>query len=129
MSSENPDLAVEVVGFQWQWKFTYQSDDGEPLAVVIGDDSSEEPELVLPVGETTRFDLVAADVNHAFWVPEFLTKKDLIPGLDNAIQVTPTRIGRYDGFCAEYCGLDHWRMRFQVRIVPADEFDDWLADQ
>ena len=127
--SDDPDLTVEVLGFQWQWQFTYQGDDGEPVAVVIGDDPGEPPELVLPVGQTTRLDLVAHDVNHAFWVPSFLTKKDLIPGLDNAIQVTPTRTGSYDGVCAEYCGLEHWRMRFSVRIVEADEFDDWLADQ
>ena len=69
------------------------------------------------MGETTRLQLVSADVAHSFWVPAFLTKRDLIPGVDNQIDVHPTEIGRYPGRCAEFCGLDHARMDFSVRVV------------
>ena len=31
--------------------------------------------------------------------------------------------------CAEFCGLDHHKMRFSVRIVTPDEFEQWLQEQ
>jgi cytochrome c oxidase subunit 2 len=119
---DDPDVRVEVRGFQWQWQFVYEDED----VVVTGVLDDRLPELVLPVDRTTRLELVAEDVIHSFWVPDFLTKRDLIPGVDNAIDVTPTRTGTYDGRCAEFCGLDHWRMSFTVRVVTADEFEAWL---
>jgi cytochrome c oxidase subunit 2 len=65
-------------------------------------------------------------VNHSFWVPEFLEKRDLIPGINNQIDVNITEPGEWTGRCAEYCGLDHWQMTFDVIAIPADEFDDWV---
>jgi cytochrome c oxidase subunit 2 len=61
-------------------------------------------------------------------VPDFLSKRDLIPNVDNEIQVTPTEIGTYDGRCAEYCGLDHWRMNYTVRVVSQADYESWLAN-
>jgi cytochrome c oxidase subunit 2 len=121
----NPDVVVDVEGFQWSWQFTYVDDD----VVVSGDGAGTDgPELVLPVDQTTRLNLVSDDIAHSFWVPEFLTKRDLIPGVDNEIDVTPTETGTFRGRCAEYCGLDHWRMYFSVRIVSAEEFEAWVAE-
>lgn len=122
---DDPDVVVDVEGFQWSWQFTYLEED----VLVSGDGAGTDgPTLVLPVGQTTRLNLITDDVAHSFWVPEFLTKRDLIPGVDNEIDVTPTETGTYRGRCAEYCGLDHWRMYFQVRIVSAEEFDAWVEE-
>ncbi len=123
--ADRPDVVVEVVGFQWQWRFTYP-DEGVEL---IGTPEAGPPELVLPLGQTVRFELVANDVIHSFWVPEFLEKRDLIPGVENELDITPTRLGTYTGRCAEFCGLDHWRMSFTVRVVEEAEFDEWLEDR
>jgi len=120
----HPDLVVEVRGFQWQWQFTYV-DDG---VVITGDNAAAKPELVLPVGQTVRLRLVSDDVAHSFWVPDFLHKRDLIPGVHNEIDVDVVRAGVYEGRCAEYCGLDHYRMTFAVRAVPPDEFDAWVEE-
>ncbi|HEX6419988.1 MAG TPA: cytochrome c oxidase subunit II [Acidimicrobiales bacterium] len=120
----DPVAHVEVVGFQWSWQFVYP-DEG----VTITGGPGEPPEMVLPVGEPSELTLVTQDVNHSFWVPDFLSKRDLIPGVDNAITVTPTETGSYIGRCAEFCGLDHWRMHFSVRVVPQDEYDRWLDEQ
>jgi cytochrome c oxidase subunit 2 len=121
---DHPAVKVEVVGFQWSWEFHYTDED-----IVITGEPDEPPELVLPVDQPTQLHLVATDVAHSFWVPDFLSKRDLIPGVDNKIDVTPTRTGTYDGRCAEFCGLDHWNMYFSVRVVSQDDFDTWLADQ
>ncbi len=120
----DPAVRVEVIGFQWGWQFRYV-DDGFTVDAPPG----ELPELVLPVGVSSNLQLVSTDVIHSFWVPDFLSKRDLIPGVDNEITVTPTRPGSFDGRCAEFCGLDHWRMAFEVRVVPEAEYDAWVAEQ
>lgn len=123
-SNPDPDLVVEVTGFQWSWKFAYPAEGVE--VVSNGDDP---PRLVLPVGAAVRFELATTDVNHSFWVPEFLVKRDLIQGVDNAIDVDVERAGEWTGRCAEFCGLDHWKMNFAVSAVPQDEFDRWVEEE
>ncbi|MFP3901656.1 MAG: cytochrome c oxidase subunit II [Acidimicrobiia bacterium] len=123
-TTDDPEARIEVTGFQWSWRFTYP-DEG----VSIVGTPEEPPEMVIPVGVPTQLELVSSDVNHSFWVPDFLTKRDLIPGVDNTIDVTPTEEDTYIGRCAEFCGLDHWRMLFTVRVVPEEEYRAWLDEQ
>jgi cytochrome c oxidase subunit 2 len=119
--SAHPDVRVEVTGFQWQWRFRYPRED-----ITIVGDLDHPPTLVLPVGRTTRLDLVSSDVVHSFYVPAFLEKRDLIPGVKNEIDVRPTRAGRFAGHCAEFCGLAHDRMGFDVRTLSPPDFSRWL---
>ena len=122
--SPTPDLAVEVTGFQWGWRFRYPAQ-----GVTLVGDANDIPTLVLPAGANVRLRLVAADVIHSFFVPAFLVKRDLIPGVDNSIEIRPTTPGRFPGVCAEFCGLDHWRMTFEVEVVTPAEFQAFVADQ
>ena len=115
------DLTIEVIGFQWQWRFNYP----ESGVAVVGTEL-EQPELVLPAGATVQFDVTSIDVIHSFWIPGFRYKRDMFPGQVETFQVDITGdTGEYpnDGICAEFCGLDHTTMRFDVRIVTPDEFD------
>lgn len=122
--SSSPDVRIDVTGFQWGWRFDYPEAD----VSVVGD-SRQPPRLVLPVGRTIQLTMTSADVVHAFFVPAFLGKKDLIPGIDNRIDLTTTRTGRFGGVCAEFCGLDHGRMVFSVDVVTPADFETWLATQ
>ena len=122
--SDDPDLAVEVTGFQWGWRFRYPAQ-----GVTITGDANNPPTLTLPVGANVRLRLVAADVVHSFFVPAFLVKKDLIPGVDNSLEIRPTQPGRFPAVCAEFCGLDHWRMTFDVEVVTPEAFQAFVADQ
>ncbi|MCU1498585.1 MAG: cytochrome c oxidase, subunit [Acidimicrobiales bacterium] len=126
--SARPAARVEVLGFQWSWQFRYQAHDGLPAFTVDGL-PGEPPELVLPVGAPTNLRLVSPDVAHSFWVPDFLSKRDLIPGVRNEMTVTPDEVGSYTGRCAEFCGLDHWRMYFSVRVVSMAEYRAWAAER
>ena len=122
--ASDPGLAVKVEAFQWQWRFTYK-DSG----VVVSGTPTAIPELVLPVGEVVDFELVSNDVIHSFFIPHFLVKRDLIPGVDNHLQLTIDEAGTYAGQCAEFCGLYHDRMRFTIRAVSQSDFATWLAAQ
>ena len=64
---------------------------------------------------------------HSFWVPEFLFKRDVIPGHPNHFQVTLTKTGTYTGHCSELCGLYHSRMLFTLKVVTPQQFQQWIT--
>jgi cytochrome c oxidase subunit II len=97
--------------------------------------STEIPVLVLPAGKRIEFQLVSADVIHAFWVPEFLFKRDVMPNPEanhsvNVFQVGEiTRTGAFVGRCAEMCGTYHSMMNFEVRVVQPNDFKAYLQQR
>lgn len=134
------DNTIEVVGQQWQWTFNYglgayddsANDDAsdanfayDKYGYEVGN-LSYVPTLILPVNETTRFNLWSPDVIHDFGVPGFLLKMDVIPGRVNHYAITPTRTGEFRGACYEFCGVYHNRMIFRVKVVTADEYAAYL---
>ena len=79
-----------------------------------------------------RFDLTSIDVIHSFWIPGFRFKRDMFPGETTSFSVdVGSRTGEFpdSGVCAEFCGLDHHKMQFSVRVVTPDEFEQWLQEQ
>ena len=116
-SGDDADLTIDVVAHDWWWEIRY------PNGAVTAN------EIHIPVGQRVDVRLRTADVIHSFWVPELQVKEDLVPGMDNRLSLDADRAGRYRGQCAEFCGLQHAHMLFFVEAQPADEFDDWLADQ
>ena len=85
--------------------------------------------------KTVEFDLESPDDIHSFWVPAFLFKRDVIPGIPEGnkgrkFQITTLdKPGVYAGRCAELCGVDHSRMLFSVKLVPQAEYDQYIATQ
>jgi cytochrome c oxidase subunit 2 len=117
-------VTVQVQGFQWGWSFDYEGSDvsltGIPEDLVT---------ITLPVDRPITFELTSDDVIHAFYVPKFLIKRDVVPGRVNRINVTIDETGTYQGFCAEFCGLLHSHMLFRINAVSDAEFDNWLEKQ
>jgi cytochrome c oxidase subunit 2 len=111
-------LEVQAIGQQFAWKFVYSDFEGV-----------ETGELVLPVGQETRFTMSSVDVIHSFWVPNFGQKMDAVPGIETTILVTPDRTGEFAVVCAELCGLGHATMRARARVVTQDEFDAWIEEE
>jgi len=128
-SPPDDDLVVDVTAFQWQWRFDYPDSD---VTVVGGADPDELPVLVLPEGSRVRFHLESLDVIHSFWVTAFRFKRDMIPGspTEFTVDLLDDVAGDYPnaGACAEFCGYDHARMRFGLRVLPADEFAAWVTE-
>ena len=109
------ELTVNVIGQQFAWRFEYP------------EQKVKSNNLVLPVDRPVHFRISSADVIHSFWVPEFRLKSDAVPGLTTTVRLTPNKIDRYPVVCAELCGIGHSTMRQQVQVVPASEFDSWVA--
>jgi cytochrome c oxidase subunit 2 len=120
-SAGAPDTNILAVGQQWSWTFNYvKAIDGK--SVYEAGTPADAPTLWLPVDKKVRFDLYSPDVVHSFWVPSFLFKMDVVPGRDNHFTLTPNRVGTYQGRCAEYCGVYHSRMLFNVKVVSAADY-------
>jgi cytochrome c oxidase subunit 2 len=113
-------LTVEITGHQWWWDVRYSS----PQASQTLRTSNE---LHLPAGVPVRVILKSADVIHSFWVPNISGKQDLIPGRSNDIVITPQKVGLYRSQCAEYCGVQHAHMAFEVTVEPRAKFEQWWA--
>ncbi|MCY7395402.1 MAG: cytochrome c oxidase subunit II [Nocardioides sp.] len=125
--SPTPDHVVKVVGQKWSWTFNYTGEQAvDERNVYVSGTSAVIPKLVLPVGESVRFDLYSPDVIHDFGVPAFLLKMDVIPGRVNNYEITPTATGTYRGACYELCGTFHSRMLFTVDVVTPQEYDAYL---
>ena len=122
--SEEPGADLRVEAFRWGWTFEYPAE-----GIAVSGVGLAGPEAVVPVGEPVRVTLAAADVNHAFYVPLFLFKRDAIPGRESVFEFTVEEPGAYGGQCAEFCGIYHAGMPFTIRAVPRDEYDAWLAAQ
>jgi cytochrome c oxidase subunit 2 len=131
LKDTTPDHTIDVVGQQWSWTFNYVDEDAVTANNIYtsGAKDVDGPTLVLPVGETTRFNLYSPDVIHDFGVPGFLMKMDVVPGRVNHFEVTPTTVGDYRGKCFELCGAYHSRMLFNVKIVTPEQFDAYLKQQ
>jgi len=84
-------------------------------------------ELHVPLGQPVALTLKANDVIHAFWVPQFRLKQDVIPGQPTLLSFTPTRTGRFPIVCAELCGPYHGGMRSTVIVEEPETFTDWVA--
>ena len=128
----NPNVYVRAVAARFQWKFDYlDGPDGVGLSpkvlfsqvLPVGEDGG----LVLPVGEPVHISLTSPDVIHAFYVPKFLFKRDVVPGKLNTFDFTVEEPGTFRGQCAELCGPYHGSMVFEVHAKPKAEFEAWLA--
>ena len=125
IESEAADqLPVTVTAQQFKWSFDY------PEEGVTAD------EFHVPVNQQLELNLIALDVLHSFWVPEWRLKRDLVPitegnpsDVDNVMRVTPNREGTFQVVCTELCGLGHSTMRVEVVVESEEEFQQWISDQ
>lgn len=112
-----PDDAMEIkaIGRMWEWEFDYG-------------DGKLSKDLVVPLGKPVKLNLFSEDVNHSLFIPAFRVKEDVVPGYDNYLWFTATKIGEYELLCTEYCGLLHSSMLAKTKVIEPDAFDLWLAN-
>ena len=108
-------LPIDVTAMQFAFLFHYPDGD-----ITSG-------ELHVPAGRPVTLRMEAKDVIHAFWVPEFRLKQDVIPGQPTQLSFTPTRPGRYPIVCAELCGPYHGGMRSTVVVDEPKAYESWFS--
>jgi len=120
-----PQVQIRVEGFQWEWTFLYLSEG----IFVSGKTLVRPAVMVLPVDEPVQIQLTSRDVIHSFFVPDLLFKRDAIPGRTSTFSFTPTKLGTFPAQCAEFCGLYHSKMTFEVRVVAPVDYQAWIKEQ
>ncbi len=137
-----------MIGQQWQLNFRLPGKDGRlgtsdasyvspdnPLGLNPNDRDAhddvviEADDLHLPVNKPVKALLRSIDVVHSFYVPEFRTKMDLVPGMVTYVWFIPTRTGTFDILCAELCGMVHYNMRGKVVVEEESEYQAWQQKQ
>lgn len=154
--TSNSDMTIKVTGLQWKWQYEYVDGEAEGIKFVsslhpdhneartVGVGMNEEKlrekfgrtylmdvdnPLVVPTGKKIRFLITAADVIHAWWVPDLGWKKDAIPGFVNEGWTVIDKPGIYRGKCAELCGRDHGFMPVVVVAKDPADYKEWVTAQ
>jgi cytochrome c oxidase subunit II len=120
---EDPDpLVIKVTGHQWWWEVQYS----DPLPSNIVTTANE---IHIPANKVVKFEIRSTDVIHSFWIPNLSGKKDMIPGRETSVWMKADQIGTFAGECAEFCGQQHAKMRFNVVVERMEDFNAWLSAQ
>jgi len=120
MMRNPPDdaMIVNVTARQWAWEFSYP------------DDKITSSEMYVPVNTPVKAVLSAPldDVLHAFYLPDFRVKEDVVPGKPGYVWFKSDRVGTFNIFCAEFCGMDHSKMLSRLHVLSAEDFKKWKKD-
>ena len=108
---------IFIVAKQWMWKVQH------------GSGRQEINEVHVPLGVPVRLVMTSQDVIHAFFVPAFRLKQDVLPGRYTALWFQATKAGVYPLECSEYCGTDHARMGGTVVVMPQEDYERWAAQK
>ena len=133
-------LEVHVVGKKWAWRFLYKN--GKEITAGVNDKGEVEPAtMVVPLNRPVKLIMSSEKINpagtdptdravlHSFYIPAFRIKQDVVPGRYSALWFDPQQEGSYYVECAEYCGTNHWGMRAKIKVVPNEEFEQWLSTE
>lgn len=136
-----PELTVKVTGYQWYWGYEYPDNgDIQITSNMLKDNEidvskgqkrllSVDNVMVIPVDTNIVFQVTAADVLHAFAVPQFGIKIDAVPGRLNSTWARVTKTGTYFGQCSELCGQRHAFMPIEIKVVTKEEFAEWVKSK
>ena len=146
--TSNADLTIKATGYQWKWGYDYIKGEGEGIGFISTLDNAQRemsnsgnPEptddyllkvdnpLVVPVNQKIRIITTSNDVIHSFAVNSFGIKQDAIPGFVRDTWFRAEKTGDFYGQCQELCGKEHAYMPIHVKVVSAQEYTAWVADQ
>lgn len=108
-------IDINVEAGQWNWLFEYPN-------------GARSAELHIPVDQNIRLRMRSRDVLHAFYVPAFRAKTDIVPGRVNVMWFKPILEGEFPLYCAEYCGDDHSMMLGKVVVHSQEKYEEVVAE-
>ena len=122
MTVEPPNpYEIVATGRMWNWSFTYPN-------------GHVDPDLHVPADVPVRVVLRSEDVIHSLFIPDFRTKKDVVPGRYNRLWFQPKKLNgddkpeEHDIFCAAYCGTNHSIMLAKAFVHTPADFDKWMEE-
>jgi cytochrome c oxidase subunit 2 len=124
VANPKTNVVINVDAFQWGWKFTYPGQN----VVVVGQ-TTQDPEMVMPVNENVHINLTSSDVIHGFYVHAFNFSRYALPGVLNQFTFRAETTGTYQGQCTQLCGLYHSLMWFRVKVVSQSQYAAWLKNR
>lgn len=110
-------LEIETYAQMYSWIFVYP------------DGKETENEIVVPMGRPVRLNVTSEDVIHGLFIPAFRIKVDAVPGVNTYAWFYPEKPGRFFVQCTEFCGVGHADMNAVLRVVPSEEYEEWLAQE
>lgn len=108
-------MEVRAIAQMWSWQFRYEN-------------GKQSPELFVPAGKPIKVLLESRDVLHSFYVPAFMVKQDVVPGMVGFVWFEAPDTGSFNIFCAEYCGQRHSYMLSKVVVVGPERFNEWATE-
>jgi cytochrome o ubiquinol oxidase subunit 2 len=117
LASETPPLEVQVVALDWKWLFIYPS---QRVASVN--------QLVVPAGVPLHFSLTSASVMNAFFIPQLGSMIYTMNGMTTQLNLRADAPGTFRGLSSHYSGDGFSGMHFEVRAVPPEQFEAWIAE-
>lgn len=148
MPDANPaPLEIRVTGEQFAWNIHYPGLDGQfgrtgqafisaanPVGIDRSDPNAKDDigllnTLTLPLNRPVVVHLTSRDVIHSFTLNEMRVRQDAVPGMTMHTWFTPVVVGQWDIACSQLCGLGHYRMRGEYRVLPQPQWDEWLRQE
>ncbi len=111
---------IHVTGRQWVWRFAYKN--GYTFSTKPASDAM----VNVPLGKPVKLVMTSGDVIHSFYIPGFRNKQDVIPGKYTTLWFKATKLGQFQVFCTEYCGLEHSNMPATINVMPEAEYKAWF---
>lgn len=137
------EMTIKVTGNTWNWEYSYPDYEdtidsfiSNPLDKAAAEAAGKpylfaaDAPLVVPSGTKVKVLITSNNNLHAFAVPQFGVKMDAIPGIINEtwFEVFEGREGTYYGQCSELCGVNHYYMPIEVKVVSKSDFKKWVAN-
>ena len=141
-------LEVDVMAWQWGWQYRLPGEDGKLGTTKVTNINDENPFGINPEDPFGQDDVIiqsdvlnmennrpikillrSVDVLHNWYVPQFRSKMDAVPGVVTFYWFEPNKVGEYEVLCAEYCGVGHYAMRGTVIVQDKQSYEKWLGEQ
>jgi cytochrome c oxidase subunit 2 len=115
-------VGIRVTAARWDWRFEYPE-----FGYVEQGSKQHVPVLRVPVDSKVEFTGSSLDVIHSFFIPAERFKRDVFPGQHGRWEMVFDSVGNdpAGGECAEFCGIEHSNMNFDVLVMPQGAFERW----
>jgi cytochrome c oxidase subunit 2 len=123
MPDASSSIIVEVEGKKWSWNYTYPANANGYV--------HKTAEMYVPADQNIILHMTAPldDVLHAYYVPAFRMKEDVVPGRVTKQWFNSAVVGSYIVECAEYCGTNHSYMYSKVHVMDRADYDAWMNSE